>query len=1857
MMASIDDPIDADADEASGGGPRSAGSGAGVPLSIDPDEERSGIEELSMDDVSIEAEAAPLSTASPPRPSGPPRAGPMLPPLPPARPPLPPLSRPPGRAPAPPPRPGVAVIPPRLVSVPPVVAAAPGPLASVRSLALSEHAEAGADAVTEVGQVSDAAIPIDVGELEIAPDDRSGAGERVADDAVAAPATELTLEQRLESPTAVERALGDVGDVAWESRATDLTHALDSVGDRERLADLAYELGELCERRLADESRAVKAFGKALASDPSLRANLWAIRRVFYRRGLWPNLVKLIDAESRFARDDAERADLATEKAHVLAEKLGNIDDARSALEEATHLDSTALAPLCALERLALADNDRTRLVDLWAQLAAASVRPERKLVYLLDQIRFWSDEGGDLDRARMLLAEAAGLGLDPERVAAERLRVAEVAGDKDELLTALEQQAGMLLARSGPAGAPDPSLSPAVAGAPPSRGATLRLHVAALRRRQAQVSRAAGDGDRAWNFLQAALALAPGEALLLADLADLAEELGRYEELAELVQSWQSLEGDPRRALTLSIRRADALLRGGQREPALALLASLEATAPGLAPVAALRERDALTSLDFTALAEAWGRAADAIRTGADVGAPAHAVAGLPVVDVPAAVGFYVAAATVWSHDVGDQRGDAEALAALGRALELAPRDAVALEALVDLHERSGRVGDAGRVLDAAIAAAAPADAVRLLARLGRLLRSHGRLDEAVAADQRRFAADPTDRVTGWRVDSMLDELGRDDERLANLRVLAETEHDPARRGLALVTGARVAEVLGQGDAAIELYRQTLELWPDDRFARVALRAVLRRTGRWEELAAARLAESDGLADGPAVVDALSEAAWVLEDHVGDASGAHAAYRRLVDRAPVGDPIVNHARAGLARTAPTPIEASRALDELADDATGDLAAPAAIALAQANERAGDLDAAVDGYRRAAAAGGPGTVSSALASIALIDLAQRRADTPLRVEAERALATRTADARFAGAIHEDLGWLHALVLEDFDEAAQSFADASAGDPESAGALLGAALVAARRQDPGVLADAYARLAARLTMPDAAAALHMRAAALATAAGEHDLAVARVAAARAIAPDDVGALLVAAEHTAVAAPPGVDEDPATAIDRLLARADILAMRSTLADDPAARDGWEMDRAEALEAAGRLKEAGTVVAGVVRAAPSDLRALTALHRLARRGGDRPSQARAAVALAQRTADLETKRGLWSDAAAIFDPGGHGAPPNPAPGADAAAAIAVYRRMVADEPGSPAFERLRQLLRGGGDTRGLVLALGPRLAWIDSTGARVTGVPLLLERAQIRRALGDRHGARVDLDELLARAPEHVVALRVQAEVAVELGDAPRAVELWRRYLAVEPDAGRRGEADMVVSRLLAEEMGDLGGAMLQLERVIAQNPRDAGLRERLVGLATRAQDWNRAARELRELARLRTSPGERAKDELRFGQLVRDRMNDRAEARAAFERGRQLDPLNLELLYELAELIGSERPGARAEILVRGVDDLRAALAANPGLVAVYDRLAQTFAWLGDRDGQWLALGVLEMVSTPTPEQRQILVAGRSREPAPPSRQLLDATTRASMRAAGSEGVLADIWRAAAAAVAAAVGVDPGRLGFGRGDKIAAKALGKKYDALAAGMASLGVEAELYISEQRGGAAWALSGETPVLCLGADVAAGTTPMARYLLGRALWLAADGSGTLAELKDAEVVWFLIAALRAAELPVPPALGDVAAGEDAAVAERSRLVAKHLARRDRKTIAALAPRLGHFGEPHGWRRAKLASAQRAGLLFAGDLAVALGAMDLGRGGRHVATDPAALDLAAWSVSAAHLELRRARQLALASGASGGLR
>ena len=59
--------------------------------------------------------------------------------------------------------------------------------------------------------------------------------------------------------------------------------------------------------------------------------------------------------------------------------------------------------------------------------------------------------------------------------------------------------------------------------------------------------------------------------------------------------------------------------------------------------------------------------------------------------------------------------------------------------------------------------------------------------------------------------------------------------------------------------------------------------------------------------------------------------------------------------------------------------------------------------------------------------------------------------------------------------------------------------------------------------------------------------------------------------------------------------------------------------------------------------------------------------------------------------------------------------------------------------------------------------------------------------------------------------------------------------------------------------------------------------------------------------------------------------------------------------------------------------------------------------------------------------------------------------------------------------------------------------------------------------------ALAAETPILCLGADVAAAAQATQRWLLGRAVATLAEGVATLGALREGELGWTIAAAFRA--------------------------------------------------------------------------------------------------------------------------------
>ncbi|MBA3821630.1 MAG: hypothetical protein H0X17_22290 [Deltaproteobacteria bacterium] len=644
------------------------------------------------------------------------------------------------------------------------------------------------------------------------------------------------------------------------------------------------------------------------------------------------------------------------------------------------------------------------------------------------------------------------------------------------------------------------------------------------------------------------------------------------------------------------------------------------------------------------------------------------------------------------------------------------------------------------------------------------------------------------------------------------------------------------------------------------------------------------------------------------------------------------------------------------------------------------------------------------------------------------------------------------------------------------------------------------------------------------------------------------------------------------------------------------------------------------------------------------MAKRAHDDIAWAEASYELARVLGDPAAKLALLRDCASVLDDAGQ-------PRA-AERALAVYQRILQVDPGADELERLLELLRERADIRGLVAALTARLTWLEAENQDIARdqqmVPLLLERATVLHGLGDQSAAMTDLDALLDRAASHVEALRFRADLAFSAGEVEQAVALWRRCAAAETRPQRRQDIELRLAEVLAENVNDLVGAIENLERVVetsAGSGFEAQHREQLLGFCLRAGDWERAARELRSLARLRPTPQDKSREELRLGLMLRDRLDDRAGARQALERAHSFDPLNLDVVRELSELL---EPPARAQLLAGTAASFRAAIVQNPRSAVLYDRLAQVTGWQSDVDARWLALVALEAIGTPSIDQRQALEQGRALLSGPGRIQLDDAARKVIR--AESAGALVELWRVIAPAVQVATGVDASKLGFVRGDRLAIKKLGDRYEPLVNALTAFGVDdVEIYVSSSRGGIARALAGETPVLCVGADIAAAKTSQQRWLLGRVVATLAEGLSTLPDLREVELGWTFAAALRAAEVAVPPGIAAEVEGEDASIAERAKILRKELSRKARGAVQQLVQQRGaELVDVAGFRRSAIAVGNRAGLLWSGDLAVTLAQLDVGKGGKALTDSPHALELTAWTVAEEHIRLRERLGVAL---------
>jgi hypothetical protein len=1568
---------------------------------------------------------------------------------------------------------------------------------------------------------------------------------------------------------------------------------------RARQAVYAHELGELA-AAAGDEGAAVKAWARALQADPSLRPNLWSIRRAFERRGMWPNVLRLLDAELRFAGNASERAELLVERGTVLEDRLGDRSAAAAAFNAATTEDPSMVRAFMALERRLLeegAEPERHRAV--LAGLAAATRDAPRRAALLVDLARLEAESGGEgFTRARAALDQALGVELGEgggtQFAAAgspasldELERLARRAQRPEWRLEALESRLRLLnvdgIARP-PANAAD--------AARIARAVVLRL-------RQAEIAEDRGDTDGARAFLELAAQLAadePGAAPVIAcDLRIAAAAAGHAERSGRLALAAAAAAAPALRGV-LYLEALDDLERAGLTEEAAGAAAQAEAVGLGEA-IEARARRKLERAGDDAALVRSY------------IGAGERAIA---ADDRTAAAAAFTRAAAI----AGGQLGQAEEeLAILQRAWALAPKGELA-EELTDSIEwvlaRLRRHDEWSGVLDRRLDTEPPGPRrLALLERRADLLAEQ--LDDPAAAIvtlEEILAARPDDLVLRYRLVGLARRAGDAGRATAQLReIIARTAEESRRAELELELGGLLASS-GRVDDAEKSFREALRLAPADGRARAALEEMfeLRRRGDQgapapeedrgasaEGLIAALRSELDAHPGAERAEVLLSRLAELQERERRDPSEAAKAYDELLTQANRPES-QGAALRGLIRAYAALDDRDRlvaALErehDLLDEGPAQRLQRARIAWAK--ERRGDLDPAAADHRRLTDEEGEPT-QRAMAHWGLLRAAYRGGDAGEIAHALGAALQSVDPELTAMRVALEVEQAASASLSGAqDDAADALTRARVAQPGDKTAQLVALWSAGRCDDLRGVVDALVSIADETAATSLRAPLLRRAALLAIAASTESADLASRLAA--VGAKDDATVLVRAE--------------------LGGDVDVLVERLALAEG-AGRVPWLLLLAEAQAARGELAQASDTAGQLLDVAPQSLLGLELDRRIRLAAGDGRGAAVRTLALGELLTDPDRAARILMEAGEGFAALG-----------DARAAVYAFRealqRVPLDEAG---YRRAREVLISEGASLGNA-AEEPR-AWAASALLELfdfrvehltdpaTRNAVLIERAELLAVHGDRRRAEEDLRAVLAFDATEENALWPLVRLCAT--DGRRLAEtrdLLERLAALPLTPTARRDLHLLVGEVESQGEGDPERAISGLEAALAIED-DLPTLRRLAGLLLAQRSWQRAIDARRRLIP-RVAPGEGARLELEIAQVYLDGFADPSASREAALRALALDPSSDGALTVLARH-GQLSSESAARTLEAALDDARGRLADEHSRRAGASRLVTIATLRGDEELQALGTQVRALA-----DGDALVLRPAATLPARPVMELAKPVVRSALLDSPLTalfGALAE----SAGKIHPVVAAQAGRL---------AKVSSKQRDAELGAIVELArlfgiAELELFLGD---GARVEGDAEHLVVGRGAIPLFGRNT-GRFRAARALALHADRLGPLDRMDDAAVLAFVAAALTLAKVGWPAELAALRP-TDPIVAQATRALDKAISRKEKKALAAITDQLGAIPDPRRFRTAVLSSAARAAMFVTGDLAAASEELGVGE----------AMELGRVAVAATFLEARR---------------
>ncbi|MCG5055471.1 MAG: hypothetical protein KA712_21105 [Myxococcales bacterium] len=1596
----------------------------------------------------------------------------------------------------------------------------------------------------------------------------------------------LAPAARTASPGGDPRASAASAEVAFfEAEAEAAT-------DKSRAALCFWEAGHILESELRREKSAVRAYTKALTADPTFQPSAWALRRPLTVRGLHDNLLRVIEAEARFARDvrKEDRADLMLERGRLLA-RVGRGDEAAAAYRGALALHPGHRAATLSLLGHALATGDAREADDCWRALLALAPQAAVRAAIGSAIAGFWlvsPSSGASLAERGRQAWEALWAAWGPEVSHEELLvvwadRLCGLSGDEASRVALGERLASF-----------------AARGEVPPRTQTLRL--LSLRETAHRLA-ARGALDEAAAALDAALLLEPEHPVTAADRLDLASKAGR----SDVFDAWPA--EDPIVQAELGFRRAEVALRQSAWGEAMAAL-GLVAPELGLEDLVFVERMRALAGMqDAQGMAVACEAHADALLKAAEAARERKAF-----VEV---AHQYTRAGVLWETELAD---GARAERLYGQSLSLVPGYRPALEGLASVYTRDGRWDDLAALVAAdGAAATTPARALALRETLVLLNRDLLFDLPAALAVQRTLAAPRADdaRAAFRWLDLAAPLAAQDpqaqDDALAALERLASRSPAPAVRAALGIMSARLAQGGGRDDDVDPFLERAFAADPCSLAAsfleRRAHRTAVQQQSALEAEAEAWAKRPDGEARARAL--RFRQAFGALER--GQPFDALAALEPL---AVAQDAAARVWLVDVARRSRDPQLIARTLDSLAREgppAEGDLELRVLLGeLFEGLGRRGDAARVyADVLARAQA-----FVEGADGGASALRLAASAAFGLLRASAA------TSDLSSLGTALVKLASLCTSPLAAWLSAESDYVRLVAGEQ----------VAAAPGQEPVLAFLAAARAADASAMP---ACLRTLAAVSPPGAGRARLWLHLGLAAR-LSGQEGEALLLAAyeEHASGDLEVALLELPEAKLDASRAavlgsaRLRRLCARSAAGDEASGDLGVlaALDRAHRAETEGSLDIAAASFALALELRPESLEALDGLRRLAQRAGARRDEAGLLERLGEAFVGGAAAATYFAEAALLLE----------ADGEDEHAIRLFYKVLARAPDDDEAFARLRRLLAKTGAWPRLEGLLGFKLTRLGQQGHQC--VPLWQERARVRaEGLDDERGALADWQRVEAMDPRDFQAAFHLGRAARKRGAlGPARARLETAMATGSPEPGARLACAVELAEL-CEAMGDRAGVLSALAALDSEHAHvSLPLVQRAEPLCVRYGRAELAVAAYETLGN-RGQGAERAAMFVRAGQLLRDG-GAPGRAVAAFVEAVKADPLS-DAARDLLSAGGVPASEGEAHAaLASARDQVLAALCAPPPAGAgapLFDepRLQLLAAYGRLLDEPW-RVAVAEQI---------LLVMGQGAARGR-ARSVVGSLDVAHLFALGAEtegaspsvAALAAVWPSLDPFVSRAYAARDPAQAPGRASRIDHRA-DPRLDWLEAAANTLGLTA-LVVHQGGSDTQVALpGGALPTLVLGSGLVGGD-PASRFRVARALALLRLGvpfaASEPASDVDAQALW-----VEATIATVAPTRALAAARETMPGA----YLARNLPRKVLRTVAPLDEALAQVGpaDVRSWLSQVHRAADRFALVVAGDAAEAAFALAGSRSPERVRAHPEVGALLRFALSDAHHGLR----------------